>query len=219
MVQIINFKNYYIIIIMTKFKITRTDIINYLIEKYNLKTYLEIGVRNPNDNFNKIKCDNKVAVDPEPLIQTENIYIGTSDNYFQNISHNKKFDIIFIDGLHLEEQVDKDITNSLNHLNKNGFILLHDCNPPTEFHQREVYEVDGKFPSWNGTVWRSIVKLRMNNTNLKINVIDTDWGVGVITKSKNENLFPKQDINYKLLENNREKLLNLIYYDKFKLLY
>lgn len=204
---------------MTKFKITRTDIINYLIEKYNLKTYLEIGVRNPNDNFNKIKCDNKVAVDPEPLIKTENIYVGTSDNYFQNISQNKKFDIIFIDGLHLEEQVDKDITNSLNHLNKNGFILLHDCNPPTEFHQREVYEVDGKFPAWNGTVWRSIVKLRMNNTNLKINVIDTDWGVGVITKSNNEELFPKQDINYKLLENNREKLLNLISYCKFKLLY
>ena len=90
---------------MTKFKITRTDIINYLIEKYNLKTYLEIGVRNPNDNFNKIKCDNKVAVDPEPLIKTENIYVGTSDNYFQNISQNKKFDIIFIDGFSISTRL------------------------------------------------------------------------------------------------------------------
>ena len=26
---------------------------------------------------------------------------------------------------------------------------MHDCNPPTEFHQRENYEVDGQFPSWN----------------------------------------------------------------------
>ena len=34
--------------------ISRTEIINYLIKKYSYKTYLEIGVRDPKTNFDKI---------------------------------------------------------------------------------------------------------------------------------------------------------------------
>jgi len=202
-----------------KFKVYRTDLINYLISKYNLKNYLEIGVRNPDNNFNKIKINNKTAVDPEPLTKQDNIYVGTSDEYFNQLNNNIEYDIIFIDGLHLEYQVDKDIENSLKHLKKGGFILLHDCNPPTEFHQRLNYEVNGKFPPWNGTTWRSLAKLRMSREDLKINVVDTDWGVGIIVKSKYEKLFEKQDINYSLLEKNRVQLLNLISVDNFKSIY
>ena len=55
--------------------------------------------------------------------------------------------------------------------------------------------------------------------DLKINVVDTDWGVGIITKSKYEKLFEKQDINYSLLEKNRVQLLNLISVDNFKSIY
>ena len=73
------------------------------------------------------------------------------------------------------EQVDKDIENGLNYLSDNGFILIHDCNPPTKFHQRENYCVDGTYPPWNGTVWKSLVRLRFNRDDLKVNVIDTDW--------------------------------------------
>ena len=36
-------------------EISRTVIINYLINKYTYKTYLEIGVRDPKTNFDKIK--------------------------------------------------------------------------------------------------------------------------------------------------------------------
>ena len=202
-----------------KFKVYRTDLINYLIDKHNLKNYLEIGVRNANSNFNKIKIDNKIAVDPKPLINQDNIFIGTSDEYFNQLNCNIKYDIIFIDGLHLEYQVDKDVLNSLKHLTKNGFILLHDCNPPSEFHQRDKYEVNGKYPPWNGTTWRSLAKLRMSRNDLKINVVDTDWGVSIITINKEQELFEKQYINYSLLERNRIKLLNLISVDNFKNIY
>jgi len=38
----------------------RDELINFLLEKFqNKKKYLEIGVRNPDDNFNKINCDTK----------------------------------------------------------------------------------------------------------------------------------------------------------------
>ena len=202
-----------------KFKVTRTDILNYLIEKYKYKTYLEIGVRNPQSgNFNNIKIKNKIGVDPNPIIKQDNIFVGTSDFFF--IKNNKTFDLIFIDGLHLENQVDKDIANSLEFLNEGGMVLLHDCNPPTEMHQRDNYCLDGKYPAWNGTVWKSFAKLRMTRSDLLMYVIDTDWGVGVIKKGEQE-LFPLNDINidelkYDLLEKNRNNLLNLISFDKFK---
>ena len=40
-------------------EIKRTDVINYLIKEFNFKSYLEIGVRNPDDNFSLIEIEKK----------------------------------------------------------------------------------------------------------------------------------------------------------------
>ena len=185
---------------------SRTSIINHLITKNNFNSYLEIGVRDGR-NYNKIMAINKVGVDPNPKFKEKNLFIGTSDEFFKKNS--QIFDIIFIDGLHLEEQVDKDINNSLKFLTKKGYIIMHDCNPPTKFHQRENYEINGTFPAWNGTVWKSFAKLRMSNENLSLICVNCDWGVGIISKEKSE-LFPFNDnLDFEFLKNNRVKLLNL----------
>ena len=39
----------------------RTDIINHLIKKNDYKRYLEIGVRNPDENLNKIKFRREIS--------------------------------------------------------------------------------------------------------------------------------------------------------------
>ena len=39
-------------------KIVRRDVINYIVEKYQLMHYLEIGVRDPEATFNKVRCKN-----------------------------------------------------------------------------------------------------------------------------------------------------------------
>ena len=185
---------------------SRTSIINHLIKKYNFSSYLEIGVRD-GINYNKIIASKKVGVDPNPKFIQKNLYVETSDEFFKK--NNQIFDIIFIDGLHLEEQVDKDINNSLKFLKKNGYIIMHDCNPPTRFHQRENYEINGTFPTWNGTVWKSFAKLRMNNRNLSLICVNCDWGVGIISKRKSK-LFPFNDkLNFEFLQKNRVELLNL----------
>ena len=44
--------------------ITRTDIINYLIWKQGYRSYLEIGLDDPEPNFTKIRCELKESVDP-----------------------------------------------------------------------------------------------------------------------------------------------------------
>ena len=191
---------------------SRTSIINHLINKYNLNNYLEIGVRDGR-NYDKIIIKNKTGVDPKPTKDIDGLYKLTSDDFFK--INKIKFDLIFIDGLHLEHQVDKDVKESLKILSNNGFIIMHDCNPPTEFHQRENYEIDGKFPPWNGTVWKSFAKIRINNVNLNLCCVDCDWGVGIIRKKKQSKFEFSGDLNFSFLNNNRQKLLNLISVNNF----
>ena len=69
----------------------------------------------------------------------------TSNRFFSQLDQEKilykniRFDVIFIEGLHLAEQVDRDISNALRYLKDDGFIVLHDCNPPLERHAREDF--------------------------------------------------------------------------------
>lgn len=194
-------------------KADRTSIINHLIKKYNLKTYLEIGVRD-GINLNKVIIPNKIGIDSEPTSECKlikNMFLMTSDEYFEYISNsNKKFDIIFIDGVHLEEQVTKDIQNSLKHLNDNGFIIMRDCNPPSKFHQRSEYYQNGKYSEWNGTVWYSYAKLRMNDPNIKMTVVNCDWGIGILQKGKQKCYHKIEKIKYTNLDYDRDNLLNAI---------
>ena len=92
----------------------------------------------------------------------------------------KKYDIIFIDGLHLEEQADRDIRNALMHLNEGGVVVVHYCLPDSEASQSEEHP-EG---SWVGTVWKSVIKYTQY-THCDIKVIETDWGVGVIEYTDN----------------------------------
>ena len=200
--------------------ISRTEIINYLIKKYSYKTYLEIGVRDPKTNFDKIKINFKDGIDPNWLDTPidGNQHIQESDDYFSSLDKTIKFDIIFIDGLHLEDQVDKDINSSLNHLSENGAIIIHDCNPITESRQREEYEVNGEYPNWNGTTWKSWVKLRCTKSDLSMDVINADEGCGIIIRGS-QTIWGKDPVEkcteYSYLKKYRQDLLNLISVSEF----
>ena len=203
----------------------RYDIINELIKKCDYKTYLEIGVRNPDECFNLINCEIKHSVDPG-YEDTENRvdYPYTSDNFFAllenqelNLSATHKWDIIFIDGLHVSSQVEKDILNSLNHLSENGVIVLHDCNPPELWFAREDYVVDGVYHPWNGTVWKSIYKLRATRPDLFVCTVDTDWGIGIIKRGKQQCCnFNNSFYEYRMFEQNRKEHLNLISIEEYR---
>jgi len=201
-----------------KFDITKDKIINDLITKNNYRRYLEIGVR---DGFNlqKINCEIKSGVDPHPRSK-DTTHIMTSDTFFDSLKEDDKFDIILIDGLHTEEQVDKDIANSLTHLADNGAIILHDCNPPSEFHAKEIPFYDPPISAeWNGTVYKSLIKLRMTRTDLSLITIDTDYGIGIITKKKStlpilKNTFPID--SWEFFIQNKKEILNLMTYEDYK---
>ena len=202
----------------------RYDIINNLIQKYDYKTYLEIGVRNSDECFNLINCEIKHSVDPGYENDKNPVdYPYTSDNFFKllenkelNLSTTYKWDIIFIDGLHISNQVEKDIFNSLNHLSENGVIVLHDCNPPNLWMAREDYIIDGIAHGWNGTVWKSIYKLRATRPDLFVCTVDTDYGIGIVKRGKQECCdFDNSYYEYRIFEQNRKEHLNLISIEEF----
>lgn len=201
----------------------RFEIINYLIQKYGFTRYLEIGVENGH-SVNGVKCDLKHGVDPYSNKATFQV---ESDLFFSMIRPEVKYDLIFIDGLHLEDQVDRDIQNSLEHLSPGGMIVVHDCNPPSEWHQRD-YQTAKKngFRQWNGTVWRSMVKLRATRSDLIVQVVDTDWGCGIIRRladldeeSQVDLIQLPHQLDYQWLSQNRSRALGLISEDIFKAIY
>jgi hypothetical protein len=209
----------------------RYDIINDLIGKYKYKKYLEIGVRNPDDCFNLIKCEIKHSVDPGdevnlPHLNMKNLvtYKYMSDTFFKLLDNNEldidstyKWDVIFIDGLHISTQVEKDLLNSLNHLSENGTIILHDCNPPNIWYAREDYLVNGNPEGWNGTVWKVIYKLRSTRPDLFVCTVDTDYGVGIVRRGEQNCCVHNNGFyEYRLFEKNKIEHLNLLTIDEYK---
>ena len=168
--------------------IKRWDLIQNIIDKKRYDNYLEIGC-DKDQSFSKIKVKNKIGVDP---VSGGNIR-STSDQFFS--SNTSKFDIIFIDGLHHYEQVIKDVNNSLQILNDNGFILLHDCLPRSIAHQA-IPRYRG---SWNGDVWKALVELR-TRSDLDTYTCKIDFGVGIVQKKKNTEILSIEKKNFKLLK-------------------
>ena len=212
--------------------LSRTEIINRLLH-YTQKehtVYLEIGVRNPDDNFNHICATQKLSVDPGVEFAENPVEFKlTSDAFFSQLAAGDiltstlLFDVIFIDGLHTAEQVYKDILNSLYFIQPNGFIVLHDCNPPTEWHARETYayEISPAMNYWNGTTWKGYVKA-LEITGISGYCIDTDWGVGILSKSidfgqseKIANPF----YEFAVFDADRKQQLNLISIERFEELF
>lgn len=208
----------------------RFDVINYLLGTFSKggRNYLEIGVRNPEHNFNKILAETKYSVDPGVEFESNPVdFKMTSDVFFEKLdkgevlSNTIKFDVIFIDGLHLAEQVNRDIENALKFVRDDGFIVLHDCNPPTEYHAREdyYYELSPARKFWNGTVWKALYRSRFNK-DISCCCIDSDWGIGIISKGKYFGDHLKEDFNpfleYVIFDQKRQESLNLLSFDALK---
>lgn len=135
----------------------RSDVINVLIEKYNLKNpqYLEIGVWS-GVTFKHVKSINKDGVDPGQYCDSSYVnYKMTSDDFFK--TNTKKYDFIFIDGLHTAFQVSKDIYNSIECLNNNGIIMIDDVFPH-EKKEQEALNLN-KSGAQTGDVWKAVYNM------------------------------------------------------------
>lgn len=202
---------------------TRIDIINHLIARFfpDECHYLEIGVSNPLGCFDHIQASHKVGVDPGVEHKANPVkYPYTSDEFFHRLESGKldipsstRWNIVFIDGLHLAPFAFRDLLNSLNHITQPGFVLLHDCNPPTPFHAHSDHAQYMAQPgAWNGSVWKAMYHYR-TQPGFRAFTVNTDWGVGIVdTRYLNENPIPPINpwFEYGVLSQSRQESLGLI---------
>lgn len=184
----------------------RYDIINSLVNKYSYQSYLEIGTLHGGCITNLKKLPLMESVDPHKQYK-DLTHEMTSDEYF--LQNTKTFDMIFIDGLHIEEQCSKDLKNALKILNPKGTIVVHDSLP----HCEEFIQ-----PCYSGTVFRSIIDLRCNRSDVTVRVVDTDCGCSIIQFGQ-QKLYDEVSFDvaktYAYYEKHKKELMNLITTDEF----
>ena len=206
--------------------------------------YLEIGVCR-GYAFRRFTAEEKIAVDPAFKLSARSRRLAaekarathyfetTSDAFFENETaflERRGVDVALIDGLHTYQQVVRDVENTLRYLRDDGVIILHDCNPVFEHIGRPAENYDDFRAHvrwwewlWSGDVWKAIVHLRSTHDDLRVAVLDCDFGVGIVRKGVPDSRLSYSEeqieaLAYADLAADRERLLNLkppAYLDEF----
>lgn len=174
-----------------------TELLNFIAEGIQAKTYLEIGCFNLDHNFNHIKVPFKVGVDPDPNAGAT--FKMTSDEFF--IYNTQEYDLILVDGLHEEEQVLRDMFNAHQSLSDKGIIVVHDCNP----HKESIAHFPRDSREWTGNVYRAFCRIKTPKITL-----DFDYGCGIIKKSDGLVCWLCFEMDWEYFDKNRKELLNLV---------
>lgn len=113
-------------------------VIQRLLDLFEAPKYLEIGVDH-GDTFMALRAARKVGVDPRFNFDARSYASSSagvechevpSDHYFDSVAESSdKFDVIFLDGLHVAEQTLRDLINALCLLKSSGVIVIDDVIP------------------------------------------------------------------------------------------
>lgn len=205
----------------------RYDVINTLIASCFQSDccYLEIGLKRAANCFDHVRATTKMSVDPECNGAT---YRLTSDDFFQQLRegrlslfHQYRWDIVFIDGLHLAAQAWRDIQNALQNTTPTGFVVVHDCNPPGWENAHSDYRAYlAEKSKWCGTTWKAFYHFRTIGDRRSF-VVDTDYGVGVIDKAQRVSPIShaNQFLDFGEMSQHRREHLGLVSVADFKLHY
>ena len=151
---------------------TRIDIVNKFISARGYRSYLEIGTSGYNSPP-EVKCSRKVGV----VVDTPVDGKTASDTFFA--ANTEKFDVVFVDGLHLCEHCLRDIEGAMSALNPGGVVLVHDCLPSSP----SMAGRDRVNGAWCGDVYRAVAWYFARSPYLCY-TIDADYGVGVIDTTR-----------------------------------
>jgi predicted O-methyltransferase YrrM len=138
------------------------------------RRYLEIGVRRGKSLA--LSDAKTIAIDPDPargdFAGNVDLYRCTSDDFFffhADKLEGVKFDLAFIDGMHLVENVLRDFIQTERRMSKSGAIVIDDVlpnHPAQATRQRETRV-------WTGDVWRFAAILEEERPDLTLTWLDT----------------------------------------------
>lgn len=90
------------------------------------------------------------------------------------------FDLVFVDAHHTYECAMRDLEAAYSLLNKNGVIVIHDCNPPT----REIASPKFNPKAWCGLTYKSFIDFGLGNAAIDYLTFDADYGCGIVMKPR-----------------------------------
>lgn len=131
------------------------------------KRYLELGVGG-RQTFDAVRAEHKVGVDVAG--SGADVHKMTTDEFFETISPDKQFDVVFIDACHDYPQVLRDFNNAAVHCAR-GIVFLHDMVPPSaELTAKHLCSDSFKL------LWGFI------RENQSVMVLDADFGLTAVLK-------------------------------------
>ncbi len=229
-----------------RLSLSRQEVVQQLLDRLGANVYLEIGI-DYGDSLRPIRAKSKIGVDPKPGIprytrlkmaaknlfssETTTLYTETSDEFFARhakLFHDRPLDVALVDGLHTFEQAYRDVLFCLKVLGPKGVIVMHDCNPPCASaatpskSQEEAILLNYPNPDtrWCGDVWKTVLLLRSLHNDLNVFVLNTDCGLGIVTRGENVSPLPFSAeevaaMSYPDFEARRDYLLDLRSPDTF----
>ncbi|MBI4876303.1 MAG: class I SAM-dependent methyltransferase [Acidobacteria bacterium] len=140
-------------------------------------TYIEIGVWAGESLRLAQPPTRAVGIDPTPVVKTSfvaetRVFPVSSDEFFQSeagqsVFDGQGFDLAFVDGSHLFEQVLRDFIHLEPLANPGSVVLLHDCiplDPLTSERTRSTF-------FYTGDVWKAVLCLRRNRPDLEMTIV------------------------------------------------
>lgn len=142
--------------------------VNAIAARIGARRYLEIGVSR-GETFLGVQVPERVGVDPRFVFDpaaianaTTRLHAMTSDRFFAEAAGTEPYDIVFIDGLHVFEQVVRDLTNTLAWTTWRSAILIDDTLPSDVYSShpnrgeavRLRHAAGGSGGAWHGDVFK-----------------------------------------------------------------
>lgn len=155
------------------------DILAELHSTWQPKVYLEIGVATGKSLALTRAGTRTIGIDPDTAEierlfyhspeQTPQLYRMTSDDFFETVNVPQAmaqpcFNVAFIDGLHLFDQVLLDFINLEKFAGSDSVIFIHDCLPINA----HVATRNRNTAFWTGDVWKVIPCLKSIRPDLEI---------------------------------------------------
>jgi Methyltransferase domain len=150
--------------------LSRFHVISRFLQLFDTPSYLEIGV-DRGETFHNLRASLKIGVDPKFAFDTNpyredrsiELHEVPSDEFFASISKStKRFDVIYLDGLHTFEQTLRDFLNATAVLRQNGVIIIDDVLPNS---------FDASLPDFH-----QVTKLRQISSQVRVNwPFDGSW--------------------------------------------
>lgn len=164
--------------------------------------YLEIGVHSGH-TFHPLQAALKVAVDPDFQFEVpaQNVtkeveyHEVTSDQYFGTIATpGKKFNVIYVDGLHTAEQTLRDVLNAVECLEDDGVIVVDDVIPSSyaaslpdfdDFDRvRKSIALEAGGHAWMGDVYRVVFFVQTFMQGWEYAVVEENHGQLVMWRQR-----------------------------------